>query len=261
MLETSQAIVWSAAATKSLGADSVSDWIELRKEFNRATLQVIWTGAAAQGTFYVEGRVGQKRSFPIPVCAKTADPDGTVYAGSLSAADLDAEALGESVMRLVDFGCDEIRLGYVRIGGTGTMSAVIHCTPQSGTISLNETWSKEVIVVNLADNATHDIYLPTHIYHVLGSLHLVISDGTGAGLDDITVTAACSNDYSSQNPAALAYGDNSVNILGAASITNAAGAIDLFREFETSFRFMRLRYQRTAGAVDNGDITIRVMLW
>jgi len=115
------------------------------------------------------------------------------------------------------------------------------------------------VVVNLSDNAVHSIYIPLSDY-LSSSVQIIMSDG--GTTDDITVHAFLTNDTAGNSVAEWTPADDIVfgTNTSTTGIVNSAAAINQIHLLDTRVvaEKLKITYQRTAGAANDGDITIRV---
>ena len=121
---------------------------------------------------------------------------------------------------------------------------------------------ERLVITNLATDVLQHWYINV-MRDQHWSLQIIMSDGSGAGNDDLEVTAYTSNDDSVAVGAITDWSDSSVDILGAATISNAAGAVNQMCFVDTSIScvWVDVRYQRVAGAINNGNVTFRKKRW
>ena len=111
---------FSGNLSGAMSADLVSDWKLVPDNCNAIGIEVIWSGAP-NGTLSLEQKVAGSKTKSLTATVSD-NPDGTSYAGDVTAEDPDGEALGSSMISAAPFS-NMVRLKYVRTGGSGTCRA------------------------------------------------------------------------------------------------------------------------------------------
>ncbi len=136
-MTTSFKVLFSGSTDGVMSGTSTvnSDWVKLSSDISRISISLLWTGDPT-GTFSLQGKIGNKRTSDLDSEFADGDnPDGTVYTGSLTAADLDAEDLGEALLRANNLGVDAVRLKYINSAGSGIMNAALNFKTNDGEFS------------------------------------------------------------------------------------------------------------------------------
>jgi hypothetical protein len=102
-----------------------SEWFKVAAVAEQAALEFLWTGPDAAGALMIKGSIagpGQDLGFDLT----DIDPDGTAFAGSLTADDLRVEDLGSALIGVNGITFPWARLVYTKASGGGTANLRIH---------------------------------------------------------------------------------------------------------------------------------------
>ena len=101
-----------------------SDAVIIPKTAKSLVWEILWNGDLT-GVFTIQVACkGPWQDIPDTYMYGVSHPVGASYAGSLSATDLSAEAIGSSIIEL-DVGVTKLRLKYTNASGTGKMRAFV----------------------------------------------------------------------------------------------------------------------------------------